>query len=173
MSFLKSVEDSSTTVLRALLAQYKSNPQQYDLEETDIYGNTPLLKACYLGRRDHVDLLLKRGANLKAMNYLGQNALTLATYCGSLDVVRLLLRFRSYTDFNKSSIVPALCVACLRRNHTLINYFRRFPSSEEELTTAHGMTPAQISECVEVCDKVYGRQSGQGASSSSAAYRMR
>ncbi|XP_011185439.1 DNA replication inhibitor plutonium isoform X2 [Zeugodacus cucurbitae] len=138
MSLLKSVEDASTTVLRALLSQYKRNPKQIDLEEADIYGNTPLLKACYLGRRKHVELLLHVGANLNAINYLGQNALTLATYCGSLDVVRLLLRFRSYTDFNKSSIVPALCVACLRQNKTLINYFKRFPSSEEELKTAHG-----------------------------------
>lgn len=35
------------------------------------------------------------------------------------------------------------------------------------------MTPAQISECVEVCNKVYGRRSGQNASHSGAAYKMR
>ncbi|XP_004522824.1 DNA replication inhibitor plutonium [Ceratitis capitata] len=170
MSVIRCVEERDTSSLRAILAQQRHNPKKFDLEETDKYGNTPLLRACYLAKVEHADLLIRHGASLKAINYLGQNALTLATYAGSLDVVRLLLRYRSYTDFNKSSIVPALCVACLRQNQTLINFFKRFPATAEEVKTAHGLSPAQIRQWAEIYNK---SRSAQGGPSSSAAYRMR
>jgi len=54
--------------------------RQYNLEEVDSYGNTALLKACYLGRFDCARTLLEFGGNIFAMNYFGQNALTLASY---------------------------------------------------------------------------------------------
>ncbi|XP_054739255.1 DNA replication inhibitor plutonium [Anastrepha obliqua] len=172
VSLSQCIEEGNTTALRALLERYKNKREKLDLEEPDTYGNTPLLKACYLAKLEHVELLLRYGASLKSINYLGQNALTIATYAGSLEIVRLLLSFRSYSDFNKSSIVPALCVACLRQNKTLIEYFKRFPSTEEEVKTAHGLSPAQISEWVEIYNRSRAEPRGSSAANGSA-YRMR
>lgn len=42
-----------------------------DLEKVDSYGNTALLKACYLGRTNAVKMLLQAGANFKTINNLG------------------------------------------------------------------------------------------------------
>ncbi|XP_067628793.1 DNA replication inhibitor plutonium [Eurosta solidaginis] len=166
------IDESNPTHLYNFLARYKNNPKQLDLEEADFYGNTPLLKACYMGKGEHVRLLIRYGASLTAINYLGQNALTLATYAGSLDVIRLLLRYRSYSDFNKSSIVPALCVATLRQNKKLIEFFRRFSAPEEEVQTAHGVSPAQLSQWVGIYN---GSRNGhdEKPSCSGAAYKMR
>nr|BAD72921.1 plu [Drosophila sechellia] len=93
--------------------------RQHNLEDVDMYGNTALLKACYLGRFECACTLLEFGANIFAMNYFGQNALTLATYAGHLNLVKELLRRRSYKDFNLSSMIPALCVATLQKHSGL------------------------------------------------------
>lgn len=45
--------------------------QRKDLEKVDEYGNTALLKSCYLGQTRSVKMLLKAGANFKAINNLG------------------------------------------------------------------------------------------------------
>ncbi|XP_017483468.1 PREDICTED: DNA replication inhibitor plutonium [Rhagoletis zephyria] len=172
MSVSQCIRESNANSLYALLAQRKSNREELELEETDDYGNTPLLKACFMGKPEHAEVLIRYGANLKAINYLGQNALTMATYAGSLEVVRLLLRFRSYSDFNKSSILPALCVACLRQNKTLIDFYKRFTTTEEEVKTAHGLSPAQISEWVEIYNKS-GTETRRPTPANGAAYRMR
>lgn len=46
-----------------------------ELERVDGYGNTALLKACYLGRSEAVKMLLRAGANFKTINNLGKNIL--------------------------------------------------------------------------------------------------
>ncbi|ALC41360.1 plu, partial [Drosophila busckii] len=113
---------------------------QYNLEELDKFGNTPLLKACYLGRLECVCILLEFGADIYTINYFGQNALTLATYGGYFPIVLELLQRRSYQDFNLSSLIPAICVATMRQHYALEDYFMRLDqNSTQEIHTVHGM----------------------------------
>lgn len=105
----------------------------------DQYGNTALLKACHLGRFDCARILLEFGANIYAINYCGQNALTLATFAGNLRLVLELLRHRTYQDFNKSSLMPAVCVATMRKHKAIEDHFLRLdPNGVEDIQTVHG-----------------------------------
>lgn len=45
--------------------------KKHELEETDYYGNTALLKACFMGRLEAVLTLLQFGADVKAVNHYG------------------------------------------------------------------------------------------------------
>ncbi|KAH8400733.1 hypothetical protein KR009_000679, partial [Drosophila setifemur] len=110
-----------------------------NLEEVDSYGNTALLKACYLGGFECAKTLLEFQANIYAINYFGQNALTLATYAGHLPLVKELLRRRSYKEFNLSSMIPALCVAIMQKHSHLEEFFRRLdPEGVSAIHTVHG-----------------------------------
>jgi len=74
-----------------------------------------------------------------AMNYFGQNALTLASYAGHLPLVKELLRRRSYMDFNLSSMIPALSVAVMQKHSALEAYFTQLdPQGVQETQTVHG-----------------------------------
>ncbi|XP_037917112.1 DNA replication inhibitor plutonium isoform X2 [Hermetia illucens] len=110
-----------------------------DLEMVDDYGNTPLLMACFLGRDQCVEILVQSGASLKAMNYFGQNALTLATYSGNTRIALYLMRYRSYEDFTASSIIPPLCVAILRNNQKLTEIFCAESPTADKIRTVHGV----------------------------------
>ncbi|XP_017051181.1 DNA replication inhibitor plutonium [Drosophila ficusphila] len=113
---------------------------KHSLEEVDMYGNTALLKACYLGRYECARTLLDFGGNIYAINYFGQNALTLASYAGHLPLVKELLRRRSYNDFNLSSMIPAVCVAIMQNHSALEAYFTQLdPKNLKEIQTVHGL----------------------------------
>ncbi|KAH8258256.1 hypothetical protein KR038_008758, partial [Drosophila bunnanda] len=110
-----------------------------NLEQLDSYGNTALLKACFLGRFECARTLLEFGGNIFALNYFGQNALTLATYAGHLPLVQELLRRRSYKDFNLSSLIPAICVATVQKHTALEQFFAQLdPNGVRETQTVHG-----------------------------------
>ncbi|XP_017073076.1 DNA replication inhibitor plutonium [Drosophila eugracilis] len=114
--------------------------KQYNIEEVDMYGNTALLKACYLGRYDCACTLLEFGANIFAINYFGQNALTLASYVGHLPMVKELLKRRTYKDFNLSSMIPALCVAIMQKHSALEAFFIQLdPKGAKDIHTVHGL----------------------------------
>lgn len=53
-------------------------------------GMTPLAHACAVGSLEMVDLLLQRGANIKAVDRFGGNALEEAAIVGAVDVVQRL-----------------------------------------------------------------------------------
>ncbi|XP_013111682.2 DNA replication inhibitor plutonium [Stomoxys calcitrans] len=114
--------------------------KKHELEEVDKYGNTALLKACYMGNLEAVITLLQFGANVKAVNHYGQNALTLATFAGNIDIIRELLRYCTYKDFNNSALTPALCVATMHQKWALITLFKELEDhSSEDIQTVHGL----------------------------------
>ncbi|KAM8713676.1 hypothetical protein ACLKA7_013923 [Drosophila subpalustris] len=122
---------------------------QYNIEELDMYGNTALLKACYMGRYECVRVLLDYGADIRAINYFGQNALTLATYAGHLPLVLELLRHRTYQDFNLSSLIPAICVATMQQHKVLEDYFKHLdPRGAEDLHTVHGLGVKELRKII-------------------------
>nr|AAO17647.1 PLU [Drosophila mercatorum]AAO17650.1 PLU [Drosophila mercatorum] len=138
MSALSCVSENDVAALRNICS-LEAN-QQCNVEEVDKYGNTALLKSCYLGRWECARTLLAFGANIYAVNYFGQNALTLASYAGHLQLVLELLRRRSYQDFNLSSLIPAVCVAAMRHHKTLVEYFISLdPTETPNLRTVHGL----------------------------------
>ncbi|KAH8298436.1 hypothetical protein KR044_002977, partial [Drosophila immigrans] len=137
LSALSCVAQDDVVSLRIICSQARN--YQQNIEDLDKYGNTALLKACYMGRFECARILLDFGADIRAVNYFGQNALTLATYTGHLPLVSELLRYRSYKDFNLSSLIPAICVAAMRQHKTLEEYFRRLePKAVQDLQTVHG-----------------------------------
>ncbi|XP_016986110.1 DNA replication inhibitor plutonium [Drosophila rhopaloa] len=125
------------------------------LEELDSYGNTALLKACYLGRFECAHTLLEFGGNIYAMNYFGQNALTLASYSGHLHLVKELLRRRSYEDFNLSSMIPALCVAIMQKHTALEAYLIQLdPNGAQETQTVHGLGVEELRGMMKQADRL-------------------
>lgn len=71
--------------------------------------------------------------------FLGQNALTLATFYGDIKLICELLRYCSYKEFNKTTLTPALCVAALRKNWTLVTFFKELDRHQSYyIQTAHG-----------------------------------
>ncbi|XP_037956647.1 DNA replication inhibitor plutonium [Teleopsis dalmanni] len=129
--------------LQAFCNVARNNPVQLDV--LDEYSNTPLLKACYLGSLVCAKMLLQAGADIQVINSMGQNALTLATYSRNKTLVLELLKYRSYDDFNSTSMLPALMVAKMLKNHDLIALFKTFTHKHDDLTTVHGL---QVNEAM-------------------------
>ncbi|XP_017960522.1 DNA replication inhibitor plutonium [Drosophila navojoa] len=145
MSALSCVTSNDVMALRTICT-VEPNPQ-YNIEEVDMYGNTALLKSCYLGRLECARTLLEFGANIYAVNYFGQNALTLASYAGNLQLVLELLLRRPYQDFNLSSLIPAVCVAAMRQHKVLVEYFMTIdPIGTPNLRTVHGLGINELSQ---------------------------
>ncbi|XP_005186354.1 DNA replication inhibitor plutonium [Musca domestica] len=136
---LTCVQQNDICSLRIVCTMAGDN-KKHELEEVDCYGNTALLKACYLGKLEAAITLLQFGANVRAVNHYGQNALTLATCSGNMDLIRELLRYCSYKEFNNSTLTPALCVATMRQNWSLVKFYKDLDNhNSEDIQTAHGL----------------------------------
>ena len=57
----------------------------------DVYGNYPLHYACISGDKLVVEVLVREGADLDAINFEGERPINLAAGCGNLDVVLFLI----------------------------------------------------------------------------------
>ncbi|XP_034476811.1 DNA replication inhibitor plutonium [Drosophila innubila] len=144
---LACVDQNDVVSLRIICS--KARNHQYNIEELDMYGNTALLKACYMGKFECARILLDFGADIYAINYFGQNALTLATYAGHFQLVLELLRHRTYQDFNLSSLIPAICVATMEKHTILEDYFKHLdPRGAEDLHTVHGLGVTDLRQIV-------------------------
>ncbi|KAL9913903.1 plutonium [Glossina fuscipes fuscipes] len=123
-----------------LLALRKVCNRQEERERKDFYGNTALLKACYLGRLEAALILLRSGADVKAANYCGQNALTLATYANNRELVYELLRWCTYKEFNQLTLTPPICVATMLGHWPLQKFYKELDRHNYEyIQTAHGL----------------------------------
>lgn len=69
---------------------------------------------------------------------LGQNALTLASYAGCIDCVKLLLTKWTYKDYTEASILPPLCVAAMKGHLDIVNYFCQRTPRPTTIQSAHG-----------------------------------
>lgn len=131
------------------------------VESKDAIENTPLLQAAYLGKSDCVEILLEIGkANYEVINVfgmqihtrlqcptsvetisflsLGQNALTLASYAGCIDCVKILLTKWTYKNYTKSSLLPPLCVAAMKGHLEIVNLFCQLTPTPNLIQSAHG-----------------------------------
>lgn len=118
--------------------------KDYNIEKNDSYGNTPLLKACYLGETKSVHYLLDYGANVAAINSCGQTTLNLAIWSGIPELVELILSKRSYKDFAQASFIPPISVAELRNWDEMVIHLKRHYYASTTETTVHGLNYHQI-----------------------------
>ena len=56
-----------------------------NIECTDVYGNTPLHQAAWMGFPDLTKTLIQRGANVHSLNYNGQTPMEIAI-CKGLEL---------------------------------------------------------------------------------------
>ena len=69
-----------------------------DVNEKDVEGNTPLIKASSYGKVNFVKFLLDMGADVHKMNYKGVTALHRAAGTGNNEIVNLLLDNNAFVD---------------------------------------------------------------------------
>jgi len=74
-------------------------------------GDTLLLLACYYGRDDCVEMLLRRGASVDQANNKGQRPLTGASFKGYLGIVKQLIAAGARLEEEDSSIKTPLMYA--------------------------------------------------------------
>ena len=71
---------------------------EYDVNSTNIDGDTPLHLACKFGRVKVAELLLQMNCDTTAQNGAGDNALLCALHAGHLDIVALVLKSTRFTS---------------------------------------------------------------------------
>ena len=74
------------TAIACLLIDHGAELEAQD----DTYGNTPLILASLYGNKDIVEMLLKAGADVQAINKEGKNALSYARLYSHSEIVKLL-----------------------------------------------------------------------------------
>ncbi|XP_067935023.1 ankyrin repeat domain-containing protein 13B-like [Watersipora subatra] len=93
--------------LRTLTSQLES--KQYDLEEVDPRGRTPLHLAISMGHVECAKSLLRHGADANKENARYWTALHEATCTGDPELVQCVLQHRDYQRFmNRTDGIPAL-----------------------------------------------------------------
>lgn len=66
------IENNKSAVARSLIELGA------DIETTDVFGKTPLMYACKIASKEIVELLIKCKADIRAVNKVGDSAVTMA-----------------------------------------------------------------------------------------------
>ncbi len=82
-----------------------------NVNATDRYGNTAMMKASFRGYKDIVELLIKINAEVNIKNYFGCTALTWAAEKGYRDIVRILIQAKSNINVKDNDGNTALIYA--------------------------------------------------------------
>jgi ankyrin repeat protein len=90
-----SVDANNMADVRIVLDKYPALANEYfDEQKTSL----PITRACWLGRKEMVELLLERGADPKAPIKNGFNALFVAAQRGHAEIISLLIARGSPVD---------------------------------------------------------------------------
>lgn len=65
-----------------------------NLNETNIYGETPFLSACANGCLESVKFLVEKGSNIYASDFFGNNAIILGARSGNVNLLNYLINLR-------------------------------------------------------------------------------
>ena len=93
--------DGNTAFLIAINETQDRHIQQKIIEAganvdvTNKYGETPLMKACAYGKKEDAEFLIEHRANVNAQDQRGQTPLMIATMNGHKEVVELLIEKRA------------------------------------------------------------------------------
>jgi ankyrin repeat protein len=97
---------------QAEVVRFALDQERTDVNEKGEDGDTPLLRACFWGHCEVVELLLDRGADISLGTSIGYNALVTAAAAGRVRVVALILEKRKDDKELQASLTTALCMAC-------------------------------------------------------------
>ena len=89
--FLEALREGEIKVVQAWLDAALDVEQRFPTKDINAWNETPLNMAAMWGQAEIVDLLIKAGADVKAVNYSGFDSLMLAAMNGQLECCKLLL----------------------------------------------------------------------------------
>ena len=106
---------------QALLVQWLLD-MDFDMEVSNVIGQTALHHAAKVGHMECLELLLKRGANLHAVDIRGQTCLHLAVQSGNINVVSLLVNMGANLNAMHSSAQTCLALASGKGHDELVEF---------------------------------------------------
>jgi uncharacterized protein len=130
------------------VSEYLIANKKVDVDRTNASLETPMMIAAYRSRKDVVEKLIARGAEV---NRTGWTALHYAASAGSVDIVKLLLEHAAYIDAESPNKTTPLMMAA-RSNHADVCHLLidegadPTPVNERDLTAADFATRAGDTE---------------------------
>lgn len=127
----------------AVLQDLSRDPSQLALRDLD--GNTPLIRAGFLGNLTITKELLKRGADINAKNDIGYTALHFAAQEGHVDVARQLLAQGADVDPLDVHGNTPLSNAVYNEQHLLVSVLIE-AGADPDLQNEHGVSPRELAD---------------------------
>uniref|UniRef100_A0AAT9UQ19 Ankyrin repeat containing protein n=1 Tax=Apapanepox virus TaxID=3049969 RepID=A0AAT9UQ19_9POXV len=90
------------------------------INAVDEYGYTALHYACKFCKKDLIEMLLKRGADINMKTCLDNTAFRMAVYTGNLDLVKMMISY--HDDYKKEEDVVSESIHCHYPNEEMIVY---------------------------------------------------
>lgn len=92
------------------IAKLLINAPKIDLNKKAVYGETALMRAAHYGHKDIVELLIKKGADLKIKDSTGRTAFIMAAVGGHENIVKLFIQKGEEVKVNQEKLI-AMAVA--------------------------------------------------------------
>lgn len=115
------------------------------VEILDLDGNTPLIRASFLGCVDLVDRLVGRGANVNAFNDIGYSALHFAAQEGYKSLAEILINGGAKVDALDANGNTPLSNAIYYEKEELVKLLIAAGASLD-LPNQHGVSPRELAE---------------------------
>lgn len=96
------------------------------LDHKDIFGNTPLMRAAYIGDAEAVEYLCSKGADVNIQNPRGDTALLNAAYYNHVEIAKILLKYNADTTIRNRQGFTALDAAWLNLNYENSDWSRSY-----------------------------------------------
>ena len=89
-----------------------------DVNGRDAQGRTPLMWSAYYGQSPTISLLMRHGADIRALGHEGETALHLAASNGHHDAIRILINQGADIDApDENEVTPLMCASMQNHAH--------------------------------------------------------
>ena len=116
------------------------NQPGFDINQTDRYGETPLIIASEIGDLDIVEILVKNGADVNKADYYGTTSLMEASAKGRLDIVQFLVEHGADVNKTDNDGETALMIASMRNHLNVVKYLVKEHGADVNKTDNDGET---------------------------------